>query len=115
MNDACKSKASLCSPRQRTMEFRARTNLPVEVQLLHVLVRVPNSDEGTKLCPLLTLSVLQELLPFPPPAVPIQVDAGGRAEKSLLVPVRLLCYLRMLNHQNHVPPVPEVSLHGLSR
>ena len=69
--------------------------LSVEIQLLHVLIRVPNPDERAQLRPLLRLPRPQHLLPLPPPAVAVQIHAGRGAEETLLIPVRLLGDLRL--------------------
>ena len=85
----------------------------VEVQLLHVKVRVANSDKSTELGSLLAVSHAQQFLSLVPPAVSVQVDAGRRTEESLLVPVGLLSNFSVKYNYHHVPAVSQVLLHGL--
>jgi hypothetical protein len=99
------------------------TNLSVEVQLLHVLVRVADADEGAQLRGGLRFGSRRSVsrclaldgLPPPPPSVAIQVDARGRAEESLLVTVRFLRHFGVQNDHHHVAVFLQVAHHGLAR
>ena len=98
-------------------------HLSVEVELLHVLVRVADADEGAELRRGLGLGgagaaglrlALDGLAP-PPPAVAVQVDARRRAEEALLVAVRLLRHLGVEDDDDHVAVLLQVAHHGLAR
>ena len=85
--------------------------LPVQVQLLHLLVAVADADEGTELSALLRLALPLHLLPLLPPAVTVEVDARRGTEESLLVAVGLLGHLGVEHHNDHVSPLIQVSSH----
>ena len=93
--------------------LRGAVVLPIEVELLHVLVRVADADEGAELRTLLRFSCPLHLLPLPPPSVAVEIDAGGRTEEALLVAVGLLGHLGVEHHNDHVAAVAEVFPHGL--
>lgn len=86
----------------------------VQVQLLHVLVRVADADERAQLRRLLRLALAQHLLLAQPPAVAEQVDAGRRAEEALLVAVGLLGDLGVEDDDHHVGALTQVALHGVA-
>lgn len=85
----------------------------VQIELLHVLVGVADTNKGAKLRGLFGLAVPEHLLLAHPPAVAEQVDAGRRTEESLLVAVRFLSDFRVEDHDDHVAAVAQVPLHGL--
>lgn len=66
----------------------------VQIQLLHVVVWVSDSNEGTELGRLLTLPFSDHLLLAESPALAEEVNARRRTEESLLVAIRLLSYLQ---------------------
>lgn len=67
--------------------------LAIEIQLLHVLVTAPNPNKCAQLCTLLALALLQHLLIASPPAAAKQIDAGWRAEETLLIAIGFLGHL----------------------
>ena len=102
------------NPGTRTLSrFRTTAHLAVEVELLHVLVGVADTDEGAELRSLLGLPCPRHLLPLLPPSVAVEVDAGRRTEEALLVAVGLLRHLGVQHDDDHVAAVAEVLLHGL--
>ena len=75
----------------------------MSVFVLYYLIRVANADEGTELGALVRLPDPLQLLPLLPPPLPVQVDAGWRAEESLLIAVTFLSHLGVEHHHHHVP------------
>lgn len=59
----------------------------VEVELLHVVVRVADPDEGTELRRLLAFAFADHLLLPHPPALAEEVYAGRGTEEALFVAV----------------------------
>lgn len=59
----------------------------VQIQLLHILIRIADADESAQLGTLLALALAQHLLLTHPPAVAEEVDARWWAEKPFLVAV----------------------------
>lgn len=66
----------------------------IEIQLLHVLVTAADANKCAQLCPLLALALLQHLLVTSPPSAAKQVNAGWRAEETLLIAIGFLGHLQ---------------------
>lgn len=66
----------------------------IEIQLLHVLVTATDANKCAQLCTLLALALLQHLLIASPPAAAEQINAGWRAEETLLIAIGFLGHLQ---------------------
>ena len=67
----------------------------VEVQLLHVVVRIADADEGAELRGLFTFAFSYHLLLPQSPALAKEVDARRGTEESLFIAVRFLGHLKV--------------------
>lgn len=77
----------------------------VEVELLHVLVRVADADEGAELGGLFGFAFAEHLFLAQSPAITEEVYARGRAEEAFFVAVRLLGDFCVKDDDDHVGSV----------
>ena len=73
------------------------TNLSIKIQLLHILLAIPNPNKGAQLRVMLVIGMPLYLVLLLLPALAEEVDAGRGAEEALLVAVRLLGHLMLKN------------------
>ena len=95
----------------------------VQIELLHILIRVADPDESAELRGGLSLGrrgsvggrfALDGLTAAPPP-VTVEVDARRRAEEPFLIAVRFLRHFGVQNDDHHVAVFLQVPHHRLPR
>ena len=86
----------------------------VQVELLHVLVGITDSDKRAQLGGLLALSFSKHLFLTHSPSISKQIDTWRRTEESFFVTVRFLRNLRMKDYNNHVASIAQIPFHCLA-